>query len=359
MSGPRGAFGGTRSADSSGRERRIVQVPATSELRSLDECRRYSSASQSAGSRRLAASLGRRRARRRGTPAGARSWSRDDDEVARRRARRRRLGVRRRPAGGAQRDGQPRRREVCWRGATCRPSRCRARRLARVHGGARGVGPRPALARPGRRVRETLPDLVLRELVWERDHPAARAARWSWPTTAPPGWGCAPRPTAPRARGRARPARPGGGARPAGRACSTWAAGRRGRTATTGTPSTTRPGSTRSAAPTRPCAWRAAEAGDGRRRPLGPGRLPGRRQPAGPRGPHRRAPRGGGRRSAAVPRTRRVPGSGHPGGRNPTWRAACIGSSTSSAPSETSWEDATAARWRRPAARFATCAWPR
>ena len=50
------------------------------------------------------------------------------------------------------------------------------RRLARVHGGARGVGLAPALARPGRRVLETLPDLVLRELLWERDHPAAAPA---------------------------------------------------------------------------------------------------------------------------------------------------------------------------------------
>ena len=46
-----------------------------------------------------------------------------------------------------------------------------ARRLAQVHGGARGPGLAAALAREGRTVRETLPDLVLRELAWERDHP--------------------------------------------------------------------------------------------------------------------------------------------------------------------------------------------
>jgi len=46
-----------------------------------------------------------------------------------------------------------------------------ARRLAQVHGGARGPGLAAALVREGRTVRETLPDLVLRELVWERDHP--------------------------------------------------------------------------------------------------------------------------------------------------------------------------------------------
>lgn len=47
------------------------------------------------------------------------------------------------------------------------------RRLERVHGGLRGPGVAAALARPGRRVHETLPDLVLRELAWEREHPAA------------------------------------------------------------------------------------------------------------------------------------------------------------------------------------------
>jgi predicted nuclease with RNAse H fold len=46
------------------------------------------------------------------------------------------------------------------------------RRLERVFGGARGMGIAPALLRPGREVVETLPDLVLRELEWEREHPA-------------------------------------------------------------------------------------------------------------------------------------------------------------------------------------------
>ena len=45
------------------------------------------------------------------------------------------------------------------------------RRLETVHGGARGLALAPALARPGRAVRETLPDLVLREFEWERAHP--------------------------------------------------------------------------------------------------------------------------------------------------------------------------------------------
>lgn len=45
------------------------------------------------------------------------------------------------------------------------------RRLQAVFGGARGLALAPGLAAAGRQVRETLPDLVLRELAWERDHP--------------------------------------------------------------------------------------------------------------------------------------------------------------------------------------------
>ena len=50
------------------------------------------------------------------------------------------------------------------------------RRLERVFGGARGVTLAPSLARPGRELRETLPDLVLRELEWEREHPPGAPA---------------------------------------------------------------------------------------------------------------------------------------------------------------------------------------
>jgi Protein of unknown function (DUF429) len=45
------------------------------------------------------------------------------------------------------------------------------RRLEQLHGGARGVALAPRLEAPGREVRETLPDLVLRQIAWERDHP--------------------------------------------------------------------------------------------------------------------------------------------------------------------------------------------
>lgn len=79
------------------------------------------------------------------------------------------------------------------------------RRLAQVHGGARGVGLATALARPGRTVRETLPDLVLRELAWEREHPPDAPAmdladyRPAWLGVRAPAY----RPKGP---GRARPA---------------------------------------------------------------------------------------------------------------------------------------------------------
>lgn len=44
-------------------------------------------------------------------------------------------------------------------------------RLEQLHGGARGVALAPRLAAPGREVRETLPDLVLRQIAWEHDNP--------------------------------------------------------------------------------------------------------------------------------------------------------------------------------------------
>ena len=45
------------------------------------------------------------------------------------------------------------------------------RRLGTVHGGARGVALAPALTRPGRALVEALPDQVLRQIAWEREHP--------------------------------------------------------------------------------------------------------------------------------------------------------------------------------------------
>ncbi len=45
------------------------------------------------------------------------------------------------------------------------------RRLDQVFGGARGVALAPALRRLADPVLETLPDLVLRQIAWERDHP--------------------------------------------------------------------------------------------------------------------------------------------------------------------------------------------
>ena len=50
------------------------------------------------------------------------------------------------------------------------------RRLEKVYGGARGLALAPALDRPGRALRETIPDAVLRQIAWERDHPAGAAA---------------------------------------------------------------------------------------------------------------------------------------------------------------------------------------
>ena len=44
-------------------------------------------------------------------------------------------------------------------------------RMAKVHGGARGVAVADALAGMGHVVAEALPDQVLRQAMWERDHP--------------------------------------------------------------------------------------------------------------------------------------------------------------------------------------------
>lgn len=50
------------------------------------------------------------------------------------------------------------------------------RRLAQVTGGARGVALAPRLAAPGRILAEALPDQVLRQIAWEREHPAGSPA---------------------------------------------------------------------------------------------------------------------------------------------------------------------------------------
>ena len=77
-------------------------------------------------------------------------------------------------------------------------------RLRRVHGGARGVGIARRLEAPGRLLAETIPDLVLRELLWEREHPPGAPAlpleeyRTAWIRVRPPAY-------RPKGAGRARP----------------------------------------------------------------------------------------------------------------------------------------------------------
>ena len=67
-----------------------------------------------------------------------------------------------------------------------------ARRMRQVHGGARGAALARRLAAAGREVVETLPDLVLREIAWERDHPRSAPAldlgdyRARWLAVRPP-----------------------------------------------------------------------------------------------------------------------------------------------------------------------------
>jgi len=78
------------------------------------------------------------------------------------------------------------------------------RRLRQVTGGARGVALAPALARRGRWLAETLPDLVLRQIAWERAHPPDAAAldladyRAQWLAVRAPAY-------RPKGAGRARP----------------------------------------------------------------------------------------------------------------------------------------------------------
>jgi len=50
------------------------------------------------------------------------------------------------------------------------------RRLEQVHGGVRGEALAPRLAAPDRAVLEALPDQVLRQIAWERDHPPGAPA---------------------------------------------------------------------------------------------------------------------------------------------------------------------------------------
>ncbi|HTI32874.1 MAG TPA: hypothetical protein VL422_04295 [Miltoncostaea sp.] len=78
------------------------------------------------------------------------------------------------------------------------------RRLAQVHGGIRGEGLAPRLGAPGRAVLEALPDQVLRQIAWERDHPPDAPAidlghyRAAWIGVRAPAY-------RPKATGRARP----------------------------------------------------------------------------------------------------------------------------------------------------------
>ncbi|MEW6583760.1 MAG: hypothetical protein AB1416_13470 [Actinomycetota bacterium] len=78
-------------------------------------------------------------------------------------------------------------------------------RMEKVYGGARGVRLAPALGGAGRAVAEAVPDLVLRQLAWEREHPAGAPPldlaeyRARWLAVRAPAF-------RPRGGGRARPA---------------------------------------------------------------------------------------------------------------------------------------------------------
>jgi predicted nuclease with RNAse H fold len=79
-----------------------------------------------------------------------------------------------------------------------------ARRLAQVFGGARGVALAPALAPLAHPLLEALPDQVLRQIAWERDHPVDAPAMDLADYRA--GWlGVRPPPYRPKGVGRARP----------------------------------------------------------------------------------------------------------------------------------------------------------
>ena len=148
-----------------------------------------------------------------------------------------------------------------------RPSRCRRAGWRQVFGGARGVALAPAAAPAAAgAVLETLPDQVLRQIAWERDHPAGRARRSTSPTTARPGSACARRVYRPKGVGRARPEGTLEAWRLLARGRRPRRLGAGGRRPTTGARSPTRPASTPSAAPTPACACGAGAARRRRRR---------------------------------------------------------------------------------------------
>lgn len=70
------------------------------------------------------------------------------------------------PNGGGRRDAEA---VLAWCDVSAFP--VSAERLEKVHGGARGAALAARLARPGRTLLETIPDAVLRQLAWEREHP--------------------------------------------------------------------------------------------------------------------------------------------------------------------------------------------
>ena len=215
-------------------------------------------------------------------------------------------------------------------------------RLERVFGGARGVALARALARPGRELRETLPDLVLRELEWEREHPPDAPAldladyRPAWLGIRAPAY-------RPKGRGRARPA---GMARAHDLLSGAldlggWARGSRRRRL--GRPSRCR-------APGRPllrlrgAAARARGGRGDRRRPrLGTRLLSRRREPPRAGGAHPEAARRRGGHRARRPLTRRVPGPLEPRRKDPVMASSVYRVIDVIGTSDTSWEDATAA----------------
>lgn len=103
------------------------------------------------------------------------------------------------PNARGQRDAE---RVLAWCDVAALPAS--RERLATVHGGLRGVELAPRLAQPGRPLLEALPDQVLRQLLWERDHaPGAPAIdladyRAAWIGVRAP-------PFRPKGTGRARP----------------------------------------------------------------------------------------------------------------------------------------------------------
>ncbi|MGD9572359.1 MAG: hypothetical protein AB7V62_10765 [Thermoleophilia bacterium] len=70
------------------------------------------------------------------------------------------------PADVGRRDAEA---VLAWCDVTAFP--VSRKRLEQVTGGARGIALAPALAAPGRLLAEALPDQVLRQVAWERDHP--------------------------------------------------------------------------------------------------------------------------------------------------------------------------------------------